>query len=137
MMLDPVMDHADTYAELFGHLLDGQFFVFLELRRRNFITPADPVNRLCRKGESLRSTAAFSIKLISDLCLRQTARQLANSVDLCGRISKTVCSFRRGVYREVGARPALPTDGNGELSLVDQFVDRKIFDEEPKHSFRV
>ena len=77
MMLDPVMNHADTYTKLFGHLLDGQFLFFLELRRRNFITPTDPVNRLCRKGESLRSTAAFSIKLISNFCLRQTARQLA------------------------------------------------------------
>ena len=26
---------------------------------------------------------------------------------------------------------------NGELSLLDQFVDRNIFDEEPQHSFAV
>ena len=80
---------------------------------------------------------AFSIKLIGDLCLRQTARQFADSVDLRGRISKTVCSFRRELHQEIGASATLPADVNGELSLFDQFVDRNIFDEEPQHSFAV
>jgi len=121
-MLDPIMNHADTYAKSFSHLLDGQFFFFLELHRRNFVTPTDPMNRLCRKGASFRSTEAFSIQLISDLCLRQTERQVADSVDLRGRISKTVCSFRWKLHQEVGASATLPADVNGELSLLDQFL---------------
>src|SRR5882762_5361638 len=137
MMLDPVMNYTDAHAKFFSHLLNGQFLAFLEWHRRNSITPTDPVNRLCRKGESLRSTVAFSIKLIGDLCLRQTARQFADSVDLRGRISKTVCSFRRELHQEIGASATLPADVNGELSLFDQFVDRNIFDEEPQHSFAV
>src|ERR1700720_1101730 len=103
MMLDPVMNHAYVYAKLFGHLLDGQFCVFLELRGRNFITPTDPVNRLSRKGEPLRGTVAFSIKLISNLCLRQTVRQLANSIDLRGGNRKTVGAFGGGLHGRTGA----------------------------------
>jgi len=125
-MLDPVVNYADTHPKFFSHLLNGQFLVFLELHRRNSITPTDPVNRLCRKGESFRSTVAFSIELLSDLCLRQTASQLADSIDLRGRISKTVCSFQRELHQEIGASATLPADVNGELSLFDQFVDRNI-----------
>ena len=125
-MLDPVVNYPDAHAKLFSHLLNGQFLFFLELHRRNPITPTDPVNRLCSKGESLRSTVASSIKLISDLCLRQTARQLTDSVDLRGRISKTVCSFRRELHLEIGASAALPADVNGKLSLLDQLVSGEL-----------
>jgi hypothetical protein len=61
-----LLDHVGTHAKLFGRLPDSQFLFFLELYRRNFITPTDPVNRLSRKGTSLRSTVAFSIELFSD-----------------------------------------------------------------------
>src|SRR5260370_42662476 len=119
VVLDPVVDHDIANTELFGDLLNSQLLGLLEPGEWNLIAPTDPPNHFRCIRLTFRTRAAFSIELGSDLCIDQTARQVSDAIDNRRTITRTTCCTWWNVHEEVGASIAVPTDVNGELSLLD------------------
>src|SRR5260370_605255 len=119
VVLDPVVDHAIANTELFGDLLNSQLLRLLEPGKWNLIAPTDPSNHFRGIRLTFRTRAAFSIELVSDLCVKQTAREVSDAIDNRRTITMTTCCTWWNLHEEVGASATLPEDVNGELSLLD------------------
>ncbi len=91
LVLDPVVDHTIANTELFGDLLNSQLPRLLEPCKWNLIAPTDPPNHFCSIRFTFRTNAAFSIELVSDLCIEQTASQVADAIDNRRTITMTTC----------------------------------------------
>ena len=89
---EPVIDHAGTDAELVCGLLDAQLVFSFQLRCRDAVFIAQPLDH--RKGEALAlgTKQPLLVQPLNDVCIDQRFGQFANLIDDRSRISRSVPS---------------------------------------------
>ena len=94
-VFDPIVNDVAADAEVFGDLLDGQFFGVPEYRFGNPMAVADPLDHRGVEGLSGRAAAVFLVEAFNDLIIAKLKGEFADALHQLRGIAQLIRPKRR------------------------------------------